>query len=90
MLKQLDTLIGFAVVMSVVSLLIMVATQAITSMLALRGKNLRPRCLGGALHAAGAGPGLKGEGFGSLQGIEIATYPGAVSSFHQWRFPMGA
>jgi hypothetical protein len=41
MLKQLDTLIGFAVVMSVVSLLIMVATQAISSVLALRGKNLR-------------------------------------------------
>jgi len=41
MLKQLDTLIGFAVVMSVVSMLIMVATQAISSVLALRGKNLR-------------------------------------------------
>ena len=41
MLKQVDTLIGFAVVMSVVSMLIMVATQAISSVLALRGKNLR-------------------------------------------------
>jgi hypothetical protein len=39
-LKQLDTLIGFAVVMSVVSMLIMVSTQAISSLLALRGKNL--------------------------------------------------
>jgi hypothetical protein len=39
-LKQLDTLIGFAVVMSVVSMLIMVATQAISSTLALRGKVL--------------------------------------------------
>ena len=41
MLKQVDTLIGFAVVMSVVSMLIMVATQAISSVLALRGRNLR-------------------------------------------------
>lgn len=40
MLKQLDTLIGFAVVMSVVSMLIMAVTQAISSALALRGKNL--------------------------------------------------
>src|SRR5215472_7801554 len=41
MLKQVDTLIGFAVVMSVISMLIMVATQAISSALALRGRNLR-------------------------------------------------
>jgi len=41
MLKQLDTLLGFAVVISVVSMLIMVATQAISSVLALRGRNLR-------------------------------------------------
>src|ERR1017187_5576235 len=40
MLKQLDTLIGFAVVMSVVSLLITIITQMISSALGLRGKNL--------------------------------------------------
>jgi hypothetical protein len=40
MLKQLDTLIGFAVVMSVVSLLITIITQMVSSLLGLRGKNL--------------------------------------------------
>ena len=40
MLKQLDTLIGFAVVMSVISLLITVVTQMVSSLLGLRGKNL--------------------------------------------------
>jgi len=40
MLKQLDTLIGFAVVMSVVSLLITSITQMISSVLGLRGGNL--------------------------------------------------
>jgi len=40
MLKQLDTLIGFAVVMSLVSLLITVVTQMVSSLLGLRGKNL--------------------------------------------------
>ena len=40
MLTQLDTVIGFAVVMSVVSLLIMVATQICSALLGLRGKNL--------------------------------------------------
>jgi len=40
MLQQLDTLIGFAVVMSVVSLLITIITQMISSLLGLRGYNL--------------------------------------------------
>lgn len=40
MLKQLDTLIGFAVVMTVVSLLITVITQMVSTLLGLRGKNL--------------------------------------------------
>ncbi|MEY2489894.1 MAG: hypothetical protein QOC70_1836 [Verrucomicrobiota bacterium] len=40
MLKQLDTLIGFAVVMLVVSLLITIVTQMVSSFLGLRGKNL--------------------------------------------------
>ena len=40
MLQQLDTLIGFAVVMSVVSLLITIITQMISSALGLRGSNL--------------------------------------------------
>ena len=40
MLKQLDTLIGFAVVMLVVSLLITIVTQMVSSLLGLRGKNL--------------------------------------------------
>jgi hypothetical protein len=40
MLKQLDVLIGFIVVMSVVSLLITIITQMISSLLGLRGKNL--------------------------------------------------
>jgi hypothetical protein len=40
MLTQLDTVIGFAVVMSVVSILIMVATQIFSALLGLRGKNL--------------------------------------------------
>jgi len=40
MLTQLDTVIGFVVVMSVVSLLIMVVTQIFSSFLGLRGKNL--------------------------------------------------
>ncbi|MFN2622403.1 MAG: hypothetical protein ABR611_06115 [Chthoniobacterales bacterium] len=40
MLKQLDTLIGFAVVMLVVSLLITIITQMVSSLLGLRGKNL--------------------------------------------------
>ena len=40
MLHSLDTLIGFAVVMSVVSLLIMIITQAVSAAFGLRGKNL--------------------------------------------------
>jgi hypothetical protein len=40
MLKQLDVLIGFAVVMSVVSLLITIITQMISAALGLRGLNL--------------------------------------------------
>ena len=40
MLKQLDTLIGFVVVMSIVSLLVTIITQMISSLLGLRGKNL--------------------------------------------------
>jgi len=40
MLKQLDTLIGFVVVMSVVSLLITIITQIVSSFLGLRGRNL--------------------------------------------------
>ena len=40
MLKQLDTLIGFAVVMSIVSLLITIVTQIASTLLGLRGKNL--------------------------------------------------
>ena len=40
MLKQLDILIGFAVVMSVVSLLITIITQIVSSLLGLRGRNL--------------------------------------------------
>jgi hypothetical protein len=41
MLQELDVLIGFVVVISVASLLVMVATQAMSSILALRGQNLR-------------------------------------------------
>ena len=40
MLKQLDTLIGFAVVMLVVSLLLTIVTQMVSAFLGLRGKNL--------------------------------------------------
>lgn len=40
MLTQLDTLIGFVVVMSVVSLLITIVTQIASSLLGLRGRNL--------------------------------------------------
>ena len=40
MLTQLDTLIGFVVVMSVVSLLITIVTQIFSSLFALRGRNL--------------------------------------------------
>jgi hypothetical protein len=40
MLKQLDVLIGFVVVMSIVSLLVTIMTQIISSLLGLRGKNL--------------------------------------------------
>lgn len=40
MLKQLDVLIGFVVVMSVVSLLITIITQMISATLGLRGRNL--------------------------------------------------
>ena len=40
MLKQIDTLIGFAVVMSMVSLLITIITQMISAILGLRGLNL--------------------------------------------------
>src|SRR5882672_6419258 len=40
MLKELDTLIGFVVVMSVVSLLITIITQMVSSFLGLRGRNL--------------------------------------------------
>lgn len=40
MLKQLDVLIGFVVVMSVVSLLITIITQMISAALGLRGRNL--------------------------------------------------
>jgi len=40
MLKQLDTLIGFAVVMLVVSLVITIVTQMVSAFLGLRGKNL--------------------------------------------------
>jgi hypothetical protein len=40
MLKQLDVLIGFVVVMSIVSLLVTIITQMVSSLLGLRGKNL--------------------------------------------------
>src|SRR5690349_8981208 len=40
MLKQLDTVIGFVVVMSLVSLMITILTQMVSSLLGLRGKNL--------------------------------------------------
>ena len=40
MLQQLDTLKGFSVVMSIVSLLITIITQMISSLLGLRGSNL--------------------------------------------------
>ncbi len=40
MLRQLDTLIGFAGVMSVISLLITIITQCVSSLLGLRGRNL--------------------------------------------------
>lgn len=40
MLNQLDTLIGFVVVMSIVSLMITILTQIISSILGLRGQNL--------------------------------------------------
>src|SRR5260221_1160993 len=40
MLRQLDTLIGFVVVMSIVSLMITIITQAVSSALGLRGQNL--------------------------------------------------
>jgi hypothetical protein len=40
MLKELDTLIGVAVVMSLVSLLITIFTQMLSAMLGLRGLNL--------------------------------------------------
>jgi len=40
MLKQLDVLIGFVVVMAIVSLLVMIITQVISSLFGLRGKNL--------------------------------------------------
>jgi hypothetical protein len=40
MLKQLDILIGFVVVMSVISLLITILTQMVSSFLGLRGRNL--------------------------------------------------
>jgi hypothetical protein len=39
-LKQLDVLIGFVVVMAIVSLLVMIITQVISSLFGLRGKNL--------------------------------------------------
>ena len=40
MLKQLDVLIGFVVVMSIVSLFVTTITQTISSLLCLRGENL--------------------------------------------------
>lgn len=40
MLRQLDVLIGFAVVMTIVSVLITIVTQIISTTLGLRGKNL--------------------------------------------------
>src|SRR5438309_11931205 len=40
MLKQLDTLIGFVVVMSLISVLIMTITQIFTAIIGLRGRNL--------------------------------------------------
>jgi hypothetical protein len=40
MLKQLDTVIGFVVVISLVSLMITIITQMVSSLLGLRGKNL--------------------------------------------------
>src|SRR5436190_1744538 len=40
MLHSLDTLIGFAVVMAVVSVLITIVTQIVSAFLGLRGKNL--------------------------------------------------
>jgi hypothetical protein len=40
MLRQLDTLIGFVVVMSIVSLMITIITQIVSSALGLRGQNL--------------------------------------------------
>jgi len=40
MFKQLDVLIGFVVVMAIVSSLVMIITQVISSLFGLRGKNL--------------------------------------------------
>jgi hypothetical protein len=39
-LKQLDTLIGFVVIMSLISMLIMTVTQLLSALFGLRGKNL--------------------------------------------------
>jgi hypothetical protein len=57
-LQELDVLIGFAVVMSIASLLIMIATQAIASILAFRGRNLRDALVAVFLKIT---PGLKGN-----------------------------
>src|SRR5881396_4231611 len=40
MLKELDTLIGFVVVMSLISVLIMTITQLFSALFGLRGRNL--------------------------------------------------
>jgi hypothetical protein len=66
MLKQLDVLIGFAVVMSVVSLMITIMTQMVSSLLGLRGMNLAD-----ALETMidQIDPGFAGEGDTKMKGL---------------------
>lgn len=79
MLKQLDTLIGFAVVMSVVSLLITVATQVVSSLLGLRGKNLAA-ALRAMLHKIDPGLNAQVASLGQQLADHVLTHPGISDS----------
>jgi hypothetical protein len=74
MLKQLDTFIGFVVVMSVVSLLITIITQMVSSLLGLRGKNLSD-ALQAMIHKIAPTITQRSDGLATQLANRILTHP---------------
>src|SRR5437588_8756164 len=85
MLNQLDTLIGFAVVMAVVSLLITIVTQMVSAGLGLRGKYLAA-ALEAMIHKIDPTINEQVQGLGKQLSQWILTHPILSDSI----LPMGA